>query len=102
MFLSADNTDILEAKPLNKFTLPLVLVKSFQHDFLSAILPRLSLILFRYLQPTFIGFAIDYVRSASSETGLYLVLYATVIYVGLAVCKPEAIQRTEDASILTI
>ncbi|KAJ6003250.1 ATP-binding cassette transporter [Penicillium sp. IBT 35674x] len=60
-------------------------MRSFQNPFLAPIPPRLSLIIFRYLQPILIGLAIDFVRSASSETGVYLVLYAAVIYMGLAI-----------------
>lgn len=91
---------LFKAEPLSKLTLPLVLMRSFQNAFLSPILPRISLIVFRYFQPILIGLAIDFVRSASSKTGLYLVLYAAVVYIGLAVSAAIYQHRINQLQIM--
>lgn len=75
-------------------------MRSFQNAFLSPIIPRICLIVFRYLQPVLIGLAIDFVRSVSSETGLYLVLYAAVIYMGLAVSAAIYKHRINQLQIM--
>lgn len=58
-------------------------------DFLAPILPRLSLIAFRYSQPIFISTAIRYLNAPledkSSNKGYAVILMAVVIYLGLAV-----------------
>lgn len=75
-------------------------MRSFQNAFLSPIIPRICLIVFRYLQPVLIGLAIDFVRSVSSETGLYPVLYAAVIYMGLAVSAAIYKHRINQLQIM--
>lgn len=75
-------------------------MRSFQNAFLAPILPRISLIVFRYLQPILIGFAIDFVKSASSETGLYLVLFAAFVYLGLAVSAAVYQHRINQLQIM--
>ncbi|RAK95436.1 putative ATP-binding cassette transporter, partial [Aspergillus ibericus CBS 121593] len=73
-------------EPVTKWTLPLTLVRCLKEAFLSPIIPRLFVILFRYVQPIFMGAAIRFVKGTSSEvSGSHLVLYAAVIYVGMAV-----------------
>lgn len=77
------------AKPSNKATLPKVLVASMLPDFLAPMLPRLSLIVFRYSQPVLIGTAIRYLSTPpeekSSKTGYSVILMAGVVYLGLSV-----------------
>jgi hypothetical protein len=78
------------ANPHTKWTLPYALAKCLKGPFLSPIIPRLFLILFTYLQPIFIGTAIRFVNGASQtilggDSGLRLVLFATVVYMGIAV-----------------
>lgn len=76
-------------KPSNKATLPKVLVASMLPQFLAPILPRLSLIIFRYSQPVLIGTAIRYLSTSpeekSSKAGYSVILMAVVVYIGLAV-----------------
>lgn len=73
-----------------RWKLPYVLAKCLKGVLLSPILPRLSLILFTYLQPIFIGVAIKFVNGTpdtilSTNSGLRLLLFATIVYMGLAV-----------------
>src|SRR4051794_16577207 len=70
--------------------LPYALARCLKGPLLSPILPRVFLILFTYLQPIFIGTAIRFVNGASQtilggDSGLRLVLFATVVYMGIAV-----------------
>ncbi|KAJ5724827.1 ATP-binding cassette transporter [Penicillium malachiteum] len=88
------------AEPVNKWTLPSVLLHSFQDTFLSPILSRLALIVFRYAQPIFIGLAIDFVRTSSSGNAFYLLLYATFIYMGLAVSAAIYQHRINQLQIM--
>ncbi|KAJ5721180.1 ATP-binding cassette transporter [Penicillium malachiteum] len=88
------------SKPVTKWKLPLLLLHSLKIAFLSPILPRLSLIVFRYLQPIFISLAINFVRNSSSGDGFYLVLYATVIYMGLAVSAAIYQHRVNQLQIM--
>lgn len=76
-----------------RWKLPYVLAKCLKGVLLSPILPRLSLILFTYLQPIFIGVAIKFVNGTpdtilSTNSGLRLLLFATIVYMGLAVRNP--------------
>ena len=73
-----------------KWTLPYALARCLKGPFLSPILPRVFLIFFTYLQPIFIGTAMRSVNGASQATpsgdsGLRLVLFATMVYMGIAV-----------------
>ena len=74
-------------EPVTKWTLPFTLVRCLKDAFLSPIIPRLFVILFRYIQPIFMGAAIRFVRGSSEDTddGGWLILYAAGIYVGMAV-----------------
>ncbi|KAK0640764.1 P-loop containing nucleoside triphosphate hydrolase protein [Cercophora newfieldiana] len=76
------------AKPEGKMTLPMVLVRSMLPHFLAPIIPRLSLIVFRYSQPVLISTAIRTISKGSSRStsaDYWVVLMAVVVYVGLAV-----------------
>ncbi|KAH6645218.1 P-loop containing nucleoside triphosphate hydrolase protein [Truncatella angustata] len=78
------------AKPERNTTLPQVLVLSMLPDFLAPIVPRLSLITFRYAQPVLISTVIRYISKASDEnskTGYLVILMAVIVYVGLAISK---------------
>lgn len=71
------------------------LSKSLKGPLLSPILPRLFLILFTYLQPIFIGVAIKFVNGTSdtilgTNSGLRLLLFATTVYIGIAVQYPKS------------
>ncbi|KAJ5701613.1 ATP-binding cassette transporter [Penicillium malachiteum] len=90
----------LLAETVNKWTLPFVLLHSFRDVFLSPILPRLTLIAFRYLQPVFIGLAIDFVKTSSSGNNSHLLFYATIIYMGLAVSAAIYQHRINQLQIM--
>ncbi|KAJ5113787.1 ATP-binding cassette transporter [Penicillium angulare] len=72
-------------KHQNKWGLPFVLFQFLKSDFLFPIIPRIFLIIFRYAQPVFIGLAIEFVKNTSTGPELSLVLYAAIIYLGMAV-----------------
>lgn len=79
-----------------RWKLPYALSKSLKGPLLSPILPRLFLILFTYLQPIFIGVAIKFVNGTSdtilgTNSGLRLLLFATTVYIGIAVQYPKVI-----------
>ncbi|KAB5518710.1 ABC transporter [Coniochaeta sp. 2T2.1] len=79
------------AKPSNKLTLPRTLVASMHPEFFAPVLPRLSLIAFRYAQPVLIRTAIRYLSLSidehSQRAGYDVILMAVVVYVGLATSK---------------
>ncbi|KAK0733418.1 P-loop containing nucleoside triphosphate hydrolase protein [Lasiosphaeria miniovina] len=66
--------------------LPRVLVKSLAGPFVSVVVPRLCVVIFRYAQPVLIRFAIDFAQSADEnpDTGYLVVLAAIAVYGGLA------------------
>ena len=71
-------------------TLPLALLSCAKQPFIAAIIPRLFVILFRYSQPILIKQSIRHVTVSSASSvagndGYWLVLYAVVVYTGLAV-----------------
>ncbi|KAI1347264.1 putative ABC transporter [Xylaria sp. FL0043] len=70
-------------------TLSLVLMRCFKAQFFAAVIPRLSLIAFRYAQPVLIKQSIRHVASYSSDAEAgheyFLVAAAVIIYVGRAV-----------------
>ncbi|KAJ5693613.1 hypothetical protein N7536_004025 [Penicillium majusculum] len=73
-----------------RWKLPYALAKCLKGALLSPIPPRLFLILFTYLQPIFIGVAIKFVNGTSdtilgANSGLRLLLFATTVYMGIAV-----------------
>ncbi|PLB52013.1 P-loop containing nucleoside triphosphate hydrolase protein [Aspergillus steynii IBT 23096] len=78
------------SKPETKFTLPLALFKAFRRGFLLPILPRFSLVAFRYSQPVLIGATIDFIQQRGSQdervdSGYWLVVLTGAIYSGLAI-----------------
>ncbi|KAG4437815.1 hypothetical protein IFR05_006702 [Cadophora sp. M221] len=75
------------AKPESRSTLPLVLLRCLSMPFMAAILPRLSLIMFRYSQTVLIGLTIRFVKNADGDQGdgYWLVLGALAVYLGLAI-----------------
>ncbi|KAI3399955.1 hypothetical protein diail_5111 [Diaporthe ilicicola] len=77
------------ARPEGKTTLPRVLLGCLLTPFLSAIVPRISVVVFRFAQPVLIGRAIRFVTRfspASDESGAYwLVVGAAAVYIGMAV-----------------
>ncbi|CEJ87424.1 hypothetical protein VHEMI04411 [[Torrubiella] hemipterigena] len=67
-----------------------VVFRFFQRSLLFNSVPRLMMIVFRYMQPVFINNTIRFVTEPATEineqiTGRYLILTAVVIYVGLGV-----------------
>lgn len=68
-----------------------VVFRFFQRALLFNSVPRLMMIVFRYMQPVFINNTIRFVTEPATETdgqqitGGYLVLTAVIIYVGLGV-----------------
>ena len=102
MFLHGLLTTSL-AKPEGKTTLPLVLLRCLIRPFTDAILPRLFLITFRYCQAILIHVAINFVTShdpddETMDTGYWLVLFAIIVYTGMAVSMPphDSIVRLYD------
>ncbi|OKL58645.1 hypothetical protein UA08_06138 [Talaromyces atroroseus] len=73
-------------KPEKKMTLPKVLARGLLSPFLAPILPRLSLIVFRYAQPVLISITIRHM-STSSDGDFYsayaIILMSLAVYVGL-------------------
>ena len=78
-------------RPERNTTLPLVLLKYLLWPFLSAIIPRLFLIVFRYSQAILINATIRFVgqnngmKDQLPNTSAWLVIVGVVIYVGMAV-----------------
>jgi hypothetical protein len=83
----------LIVKLSKKLMLPRALVASMRPQFFAPVLPRLSLIVFRYAQPVLIRNAVRYLSSpverASPRTGYSVILMAVVVYAGLAVSSPS-------------
>ena len=67
--------------------LALVLLRCLRAPFLTVIVPRLFVIVFRYGQPVLIRYAIEYVQSpeTNEDRGHLLVFVAAIVYTGLAV-----------------
>lgn len=86
-------------KPENGATLPRVLLKCLLAPFLSAIIPRILVIVFRFAQPLLISRAIRFVTKSSAEgdnsrDGLWISIAAAAIYIGMAVSNlPVPIPR---------
>ncbi|KAE8423949.1 P-loop containing nucleoside triphosphate hydrolase protein [Aspergillus pseudocaelatus] len=88
-------TDILSAwdqreKPETTFTLPVTMIRFARGQFISAIIPRLFLILFRYCQPVLINAAVRFVDNQRESQnhpnyGYWLIIMAGTIYFGLAI-----------------
>lgn len=81
------------ATPESGATLPRALLTCLLAPFLSAIIPRICVILFRFAQPLLISRAIRFVTNSSAEkddsqTGFWIIVAAAVIYVGMAVSLP--------------
>ncbi|KAF4922595.1 ABC transporter atnG [Colletotrichum viniferum] len=91
------------AKPETKITLPRVLVSSLWSHFLAPIIPRLSLIIFRYAQPVLISTVIRYLNSSSvesSQTGYQLIVMASIVYIGLAVSSALYFNRLNRLQVM--
>ncbi|PWY88085.1 putative ATP-binding cassette transporter [Aspergillus sclerotioniger CBS 115572] len=89
------------AEPVTKWTLPVTLIRCLKDAFLSPIIPRLFVILFRYIQPIFMGAAIRFVRGPSeTDDGRQLILYAAGIYVGMAVSSAVYQQQINRLKIM--
>ncbi|KAL6862008.1 P-loop containing nucleoside triphosphate hydrolase protein [Trichoderma novae-zelandiae] len=92
------------AKPIGKLTLPKVLVATTLSHFLAPILPRLSLILFRYSQPVLIRNVIRYLDESMNENSpkrdYTVVVMAIVVYVGLAISKAVYQQRLNRLKVM--
>ncbi|QGA21426.1 hypothetical protein EYB26_009136 [Talaromyces marneffei] len=97
------------SEPLNRWTLPFMLVSCLKTAFLLPILSRMSLILFTYLQPIFIGVAINFCKGSTSHTsdttsvdsGLLLVLFSAIVYLGMAVSGPTYQHQINRLRVMT-
>ncbi|EEA22450.1 ATP-binding cassette transporter, putative [Talaromyces marneffei ATCC 18224] len=97
------------SEPLNRWTLPFMLVSCLKTAFLLPILSRMSLILFTYLQPIFIGVAINFCKGPTSHTsdttsadsGLRLVLFSAIVYLGMAVSGPTYQHQINRLRVMT-
>ncbi|KAF7874446.1 uncharacterized protein EAF02_008423 [Botrytis sinoallii] len=93
------------AKPETKYSLPLALMRCLKHPFLAAVVPRLSLIAFRYYQPLLIKESIEYVVAhpieEESSRGFWLVVSAVAIYVGLALSTAVYQHRINRLKLIT-
>ncbi|OIW26584.1 ABC transporter [Coniochaeta ligniaria NRRL 30616] len=78
-------------RPSSKLTLPRALVASMRPQFFAPVLPRLSLMVFRYAQPVLIRRAVRYLSSpvngTSPRAGYSVILMAVVVYACLALSK---------------
>ncbi|KAL0932221.1 ATP-binding cassette containing protein [Colletotrichum truncatum] len=75
------------AKPERKTTLPRVLLRSMLSHFVAPVIPRLSLIAFRYAQPILISTAIRYMSNSPVEDpagGYSVILMAVAVYISSA------------------
>ncbi|KAK5653329.1 hypothetical protein OQA88_9020 [Cercophora sp. LCS_1] len=91
-------------QPETTFTLPLTLLRCLKPQFLSAIPPRLFLILFRYSQPILIRQSIRYVTTTTSSSpnhGYWLIVSAITIYTGLALSTALYEHRLNRLKITT-
>ncbi|KUI63063.1 Canalicular multispecific organic anion transporter 2 [Cytospora mali] len=74
-------------------------------SFLAPILPRLSLIVFRYSQPVLISTAIRYLNTPlgekSSTSGYSVILMAVIVYLGLAISKAAYQHRLNRLRVMT-
>ena len=95
MIVTSFWADSYTVKPSSRLTLPKALVASMRTHFLAPVLPRLSLIVFRYSQPVLIRSAVRYLGSeahqASFKAGSSVMIMAVIVYVGLAVGSPQLI-----------
>lgn len=77
------------AKPETLRSLPLALTTCLKGPFVAAILPRILMILFRFSRPILLKESIKYVAAnhdgAADSQGLWFIVSATTIYIGLAV-----------------
>ncbi|TGO85301.1 hypothetical protein BPOR_0410g00020 [Botrytis porri] len=93
------------AKPGTKYCLPLALMKCLKHPFLAAVIPRIFLIAFRYSQPLLIKESIKYVVGypieEESSRGVWLVVSAVAIYVGLALLTAMYQHRINRLKLIT-
>ncbi|KAF7939946.1 uncharacterized protein EAE98_000073 [Botrytis deweyae] len=93
------------AKPETKYSLALALMRCLKHPFLAAVVPRLSLIAFRYSQPLLIKESIEYVVAHSieeeSSRGFWLIVSAVAIYVGLALSTAVYQHRINRLKLIT-
>lgn len=83
------DADPYSGKPETTITLPVTLLRFTRGPFISAIIPRLFLILFRYCQPVLINAAVRFVNNQSDNQndpnyGYWLIVMAGTIYFGLA------------------
>ncbi|KAH7327434.1 P-loop containing nucleoside triphosphate hydrolase protein [Rhexocercosporidium sp. MPI-PUGE-AT-0058] len=99
MLLAWDQRD----KPEGRKTLPLVLLRCLSKPFTAAILPRISLIVFRYSQTVLIGLTIKFGRGAEDgqDGGYCLVLAALTIYLGLAISTAVYQHRLNMLKVIT-
>ncbi|KAF2715971.1 P-loop containing nucleoside triphosphate hydrolase protein [Polychaeton citri CBS 116435] len=91
------------AKPEGKLTLPTVIARSMLPQFLSPVIPRLFLILFRYAQPVLISTAIKSISMSPEqpgESGNTVVIMAVIIYAGLAISKTAYQRRLNRLKIM--
>lgn len=77
-------------KPETTLTLPVTMLRLSKGAFLSAIIPRMFLIIFRYCQPVLINAAVRFVHNGNENSndrnyGYWLIVMAGIIYFGLAV-----------------
>jgi len=85
--INSDSTTL--AKPKEKNSLLITLIKCLKWPFLAPVLPRLLLIVFRYSQPILIKESIRHVAAQPPGTqkgdAFWFIVSAVTIYVGLAV-----------------
>lgn len=91
-------------RPENRMTLPKALVRCLAAPFISAILPRLFLTVFRYSQPLLIRQTIQFVgqprtNEQISIRGYWIVMIAITIYLGMAVSSSRRSLRNFYATL---
>ncbi|KAH8663507.1 ABC transporter [Tricladium varicosporioides] len=93
-------------RPENASTLPLVLLRCLLRPFLSAILPRLFLVTFRYSQALLISKTIRFINSGHTieelrSMGYWLVVAAVLIYVGMAISSAAYQHQLNILKVMT-
>ncbi|KAK2596916.1 hypothetical protein N8I77_012799 [Diaporthe amygdali] len=87
--LKEESVDDRLPKPEGATTLPRVLLGCLLKPFLTAIVPRISVVVFRFAQPILMSRAIRFVTHVSAANdgseGYWIVVGATAVYIGLAV-----------------
>ncbi|KAJ4394029.1 hypothetical protein N0V93_003246 [Gnomoniopsis smithogilvyi] len=92
------------AKPEHGSTLPFVLLRCLHVPFLSAIVPRIFVVIFRLSQPLLIRHTIRFVTAPSVSNdrldGYWIIAAAAVVYIGMATSNSVYLHRLDRLEIM--